>query len=349
MTRIEKGKQTGELWDRVKLENGIVGYVFQNYIEIVTEPEVKQINLSLDNTTIQKNESVSLKVEILPTEANTQKLTYTSSNSQVVSVDSMGKLLGISSGTATITAKAINGVTGTIDVNVYSKVTGLQLRENALTLQVGQEYQVTPIILPEDANNQNVNYSSENENIAGIDSSGKITANKEGNTNIKVITQEGNFEKQIAITVIPKLPENAIIFEESIKINGNEITGISPNTTVKDFLEKITTQYTIEIEKNDGTKLTQNDLIGTGCRVKFFENDQLIIEYRIILYGDINGDGKINSVDLLVLQRHILEIETLSDVFLKAGNIDKTGKRPSSIDLLRIQRHILELELIKQI
>ena len=44
MTRIAKGKQTGELWDRVKLENGIVGYVFQNYLAIVTEPQVEQIS-----------------------------------------------------------------------------------------------------------------------------------------------------------------------------------------------------------------------------------------------------------------------------------------------------------------
>lgn len=35
-------------------------------------------------------------------------------------------------------------------------------------------------------------------------------------------------------------------------------------------------------------------------------------------------------------------------MFLKAGNIDKSGKRPSSVDLLRIQRHILEIQEIVQ-
>lgn len=348
ITRIAKGKQTGELWDRVKLENGIVGYVFQNYLAIVTEPQVEQINLSLDNTTIQKNESVSLQVEILPKEANTQKLAYTSSNSQVVSVDSTGKLLGVSSGTATITAKAKNGVTGSIQVSVYSKVTGLQLKKEELTLQVGEEYQVIPIILPEDANNQSVDYSSDNNTIASVDSNGKITANQAGSTFVKVVTQEGSFEKQIAIKVIPELPEGTIEFNEKLNIIGDEITGINPNTTVKEFLNQITTQYTIKIENYDGKTLSENDLIGTGSKVSFLEGDQLIIEYHIILYGDVNGDGKINSVDLLVLQRHILEIKMFSGSFLKAGNTDKSGKRPTSVDLLRIQRHILELELIKQ-
>lgn len=54
--------------------------------------------------------------------------------------------------------------------------------------------------------------------------------------------------------------------------------------------------------------------------------------------------GQYNSVDLLVLQRHILEIE----IFRKATNINKNGNKPTSVDLLLIQRHILGLQTIKQ-
>ena len=53
-------------------------------------------------------------------------------------------------------------------------------------------------------------------------------------------------------------------------------------------------------------------------------------------------------MDLLVLQRHILEIKPLIGLELKAGNIDKSGKGPSSVDLLKIQRHILEIKQIEQ-
>ena len=78
------------------------------------------------------------------------------------------------------------------------------------------------------------------------------------------------------------------------------------------------------------------------------ENNDIIRELTVIFYGDVNGDGKINSVDLLVLQRHILEIEKLGDIYPKAGNINKNGKAPSSVDLLLIQRHILQLAIIQQ-
>ena len=53
-------------------------------------------------------------------------------------------------------------------------------------------------------------------------------------------------------------------------------------------------------------------------------------------------------MDLLVLQRHILEIDRLEEIYQKACNIKKDGKKPSSADLLFIQRHILNIKKIEQ-
>ena len=124
---------------------------------------------------------------------------------------------------------------------------------------------------------------------------------------------------------------------------------------LKEKNEKLTRSY-IKKLLEDGNILVNNkneilsdtDLVGTGSIIRVKENDVVLREYEIILYGDVNGDGKINSVDLLVLQRHILEIEKFSGVFLKAGNIRKNGRNPSSVDLLLIQRHILGLQNIVQ-
>lgn len=94
--------------------------------------------------------------------------------------------------------------------------------------------------------------------------------------------------------------------------------------------------------------LQETDTVGTGSKILIKEDGKILRKYQIIVYGDANGDGKINSVDLLVIQRHILEIEPLEDIFRKASNINKNGKKPTSIDLLLIQRHILNLQLIEQ-
>ena len=351
MTRIEKGIQNGELWDRVVLENGIVGYVFQNYLKKVPEVQINKINLSIDNTTINKNETAKLQIEILPQEAKEQKITFSSSDPNIISVDENGNVFAITSGTATITAKASNGVSSSITLNVYSKVEDIKLDINNLILQEGENYNLIATIYPEDANNKKINYKTENEEIAAINQDGKITAIREGTTKIIVTSDENNqIEKQIEIKVIKKLTEEELKFDESLKIEGNIISGFNyKDMSVDNIKKQITTKYEIQIENYKGEKIEKKQLVGTGSKIKVLnEKQETIAEYIVVLYGDVNGDGKINSVDLLVLQRHILEIEKIDDIFQRAGNINKNGKKPTSVDLLLIQRHILELQIIKQ-
>ena len=356
MTRIAKGKQTGELWDRVILENGIVGYVFQNYVEEVPEIEVEEIKVSIDNPVLQKNEIGKLNVEIYPKDAVEQAVEYISSNEKVVKVDSNGNLYGISSGKATITVRAIsNGIEANIDIEVYSKVTGIEVNVEKITLQEGEEYQILSNIQPEDANNKKVNYSSNNNDIASVNTSGMITANKSGSTSIKVYAEENDkISKTIDISVIEKIAEEDLKFSENIRVNGNEISGIDlENRTTEKLLENIlvSEKYLIKVIDKNGEILEGQEVVGTGSKVQIYTNtdeQKMVAQYAIIIYGDVDGNGKINSVDLLKLQRHILEIEELDFLSQKAGNINKNGKKPTSVDLLLIQRHILGLKEIVQ-
>ena len=364
MTRIEKGVQNGELWDRVILENGIVGYAFQSYLKEVPAVQISQINLSLDKTTINKNETTKLKIEILPEEAKEQKITFSSSNPNIISVDQNGNIFGVSSGKVTITAIAENGVKGSITLNVYSKVEEIKLDIENLTLQEGESYNLKATIYPEDATNKNITFNSENNDIATVDQSGKITAIKEGTTKIIVTSQESQntknnviqesnsnnlIQKTVEVKVIKKLTEDELKFDESLTIQGNIISGFDHNNITAENIKKyITTIYEIQIENYKGEKIENNQLVGTGSKIKIIKDGEVIAEYIVVLYGDVNGDGKINSVDLLVLQRHILEIQTIDEIFQKAGNINKNGRKPTSVDLLLIQRHILGLQIINQ-
>ena len=351
MTRIAKGQQAGELWDRVILSNGMIGYAFQGYLKEVPEVSISEIHLSVEKNMINKNESIPIEVTIYPEEAKNQTIKFSSSDDTIAIVDGLGNVTGIRSGKVTITAKAQNGsAEKSIEIEVYSKVTEIQLDVEGLTLQEGQTFQLNPIIYPEDANNKKVNYESSNKTIASIDENGVITAMKEGECIIKAVTEEENLEKSVELKVIKKIENLEIVFDESLKIQGNEISGLDfKDTTVKNMKDKITTNYSIEVYNNKGELLTDEQLIGTNSKIKIIDDNQkLVMEYIVILYGDVNGDGKINSIDLLVLQRHILEIEKLNGVFLKAGNINKNGKNPSSLDSLLIQRHILGLSFIEQ-
>ena len=351
MTRIAKGKQSGELWDKVILPNGIIGYAFQNYLKESTEIKIEKINASIDNNTINKGESKKIQVEILPKEAKDHEIVYTSSNNNIATVDSKGNILGIKPGTCTITIKAKeNNVSTSLNITIYSQVTDMELETDKITIQTGEKFQINPVIYPEDANNKKVIYKSENENIVQINSSGLITAVSEGETKIIVQTEENKITKEITVKVVEKIEENNIKFDESLTITQNEVTGWDiKSLKVSQIKEKINTDYKIEIYNYKGQKLSDEQNAGTGSTIRLLdENNVIKMEYIIIIYGDISGDGKINSADLLTLQKHILEIQKLNGVFLKAGNIRKNGKNPSSIDSLLIQKHILEIELIKQ-
>lgn len=351
MTRIQKGRQAGELWDRVVLPNGIVGYVFQSYLKEVPTVQIEQIRLSASRTVINKGESETLQVEILPLDAKDHEVEYSSSNPNILSVDGEGNLLAIQSGIADIKVKAKeNSVASSMRFQVYTPLTDMQINAESLVMKEQDRFVILPVFTPSDADNQKVIYTTDNEEVATVDSDGTITARKEGSTKIIVKTEEANITREILVTVVSKLGEDEIIFDEGLQVEQNVVSGWKlEDLTVASVKDKIQTSYIIKIYNNKNQELTEEKQVGTGSKIQLVNEQNVIkMEYYVIIYGDVNGDGKINSTDLLVLQRHILEIQPLKGLYLKAGNINKNGKNPSSLDSLLIQRHILGLKLIEQ-
>lgn len=326
----------------------MMGYVFQNYLKELPNIQIEKINVSSDKTELKKGESIKLKVEILPEEAKEHEVEYTSSNPKVATVDSVGNIVAQKSGTTNITVKAKeNDVKSEIQIKVYTPVTDLELTSENLVMQEGDSFTITPIVLPTDADNKKVTYSSENEQIATIDSNGKIVAVKEGKTTINVTTQEGSFKGEIEVIVVQKLGEDEITFDESLNVVQNEITGWDiEKLKVEDIKQKIQTSYNIKIYDHKGNELTDGQMIGTGSKIRIVDdNDVIKMEYYIIIYGDVNGDGKINSLDLLVLQRHILEIERLNGLFLKARKYKQKRTKPYFARLTNYTKAYINLEI----
>lgn len=350
MVRIERGNQLGEKWDKVVLENGIIGYIYQSYVTEVPEAQIEKIDIIIDNTILQKGEYKQLQVNILPQEASNKKVFYSSSNPKIATIDNSGKVKAIRSGETTIIVKSEeNNVQNQINITVYSKVTGILLDKQEIYMQIGDTFQVNGQIEPDDANNKGILYSSTNMNIAVIDENGLIEALEEGECIIVGTSKENSEIKSECKLIVIRNIDNDIYFESPLKTIGFEISGIEyDKNTVFNIKQKVKTNFEIEIVNNKNQVLSETDRVGTGSKIILKENGKKLAEYKIILYGDVNGDGKINSIDLLVLQRHILEIESIEEIYKRAGNINKNARNPTSVDLLLIQRHILELQIIEQ-
>lgn len=127
---------------------------------------------------------------------------------------------------------------------------------------------------------------------------------------------------------------------------GTYITGIQPGSSAGSVLSGISAQgCTVKVLDASGAENTGN--VGTGNRIAVYVNDELVRQYEILIYGDINGDGKISNADIVLMQKQILGLAAQSGVYLEAANISRDGGITNK-DLVLLQKHILGLTEINQ-
>lgn len=187
-----------------------------------------------------------------------------------------------------------------------------------------------------------------------VSGTGNYSLNYGNNTiNVTCISQSGA-SRTYTITVARQQPAatgEVITLAHGVTITSaypisDCITGIRPGTDAATVLSGITAQNcTVKVLNADGTENTGT--VGTGNKVTVYVNEQPIKQYEVVIYGDVNGDGKVSNVDVVLMQRHILGITTQSGVYLAAANTNKDGS-VSNIDVVITQRHILGLSSISQ-
>ena len=118
------------------------------------------------------------------------------------------------------------------------------------------------------------------------------------------------------------------------------ITNISPSTSAQAFIDNISVENgSVRLLNSDGSEET--NMAGTGDVAVIYDgNGQEVSRYQLLIYGDVNGDGKVSSVDLLQIQKHILKVQELGSVYLTACDANHDGK-VASTDLLVVQKYVL--------
>lgn len=119
------------------------------------------------------------------------------------------------------------------------------------------------------------------------------------------------------------------------------ITKVEPDTTVTDFIKNLAvTNGTAVVTNAAGEQ--KSGIVGTGDIVRLYSGSILCASYPVIIYGDVNGDGKVSSLDLRIAQKHILEIDKIDGYYLTAADSSKDGKL-TSLDLRVTQKFILKI------
>ncbi len=161
---------------------------------------VTAITLNKNTLALEKGKYETLVATVSPLNATDKTVTWSSSNTQVVSVDQNGLVIALASGSALITAKA-GDKTATCSVTVTVPVESITLSDATLTLVEEQSATLMATIYPADATDKTVTWSSNNVAVATVNN-GKVTAIKAGTATITATA--GNKTATCAVTVNKK-------------------------------------------------------------------------------------------------------------------------------------------------
>ena len=89
-------------------------------------------------------------------------------------------------------------------------------------------------------------------------------------------------------------------------------------------------------------------IVGNNPASRVYVNNKKKTSYKVVIYGDVNGDGEINVLDMIKVNRHILGLDKLSGTYLVAADANHKGDGLNVLDMIYINRHALGLSTIKQ-
>jgi uncharacterized protein YjdB len=175
---------------------------------------VDGITLNTTNLSLNVNQTYKLTATISPDCAANPRIIWSSSNASVATVDSVGFVTAIADGTAIITATTTDGsnLSASCVVTVSSiPVTSISLNKTNLTLDVNETYRLTATVLPYNATNKVVSWSSSNPDVATVSSSGLVTPVAPGSATITATTTDGtNLSASCQVTVVKQIKSLAL-------------------------------------------------------------------------------------------------------------------------------------------
>lgn len=190
-------KKAGEAVITACLSNGLVAKC-----TVKVEVPVQTLKLQRTSIKIAARETYTCALTIAPSDATNQTLSFVSSDPSIASVDENGVITGISKGKCKITVTSANGKTAVMEVQViWTPIKGIKNYTLQSAPVTGETYQIKAEVIPMEASEPTILYSSSAPEIAAVDENGLITAVSEGQAVITLTTQEGNFTSECKVTV----------------------------------------------------------------------------------------------------------------------------------------------------
>ena len=188
--------------------------IYAAYRALVVQP-VTKLAISAPSKTVGVGGTIALSVGYTPENASIKSVTWSSANEKIATVNQNGFVTGVSKGQVNIRATAADGSGryATFQVTVRQQPTDIELKSKTDTVNIGSYMTIQATVLPSNANDKAVTWSSSNESIAKVNSAGRVTPVAPGSC---VITcRSTNYEGVAAsMTVTVQQPVTKISFLE---------------------------------------------------------------------------------------------------------------------------------------
>lgn len=219
-----------------------------NYICYATNSIVKveEIDMGDYQSEMVLGEKQLLNVTILPENSTNETIKYYSSNEKIATINGLGRITAISEGKTTISV-SVGNIEESFELTVIRakadeeniKVTDIEIGSYEEEIEVDKTQNLSPTVVPSNATNSNISYSSSDTSIATVSSSGEVKGIAPGNVTINIsadgITKSVNLKIKVGTTNI-QLNSNYLILKvgEEFKINAKAI----PENASQDILYK---------------------------------------------------------------------------------------------------------------
>ena len=204
--------------------------------------------------------------------------------------------------------------------NITIDVFDLAYNKDVLTYDKNVSYEISKL---------KVTYTLSDNTTYNLDVNLKLGAN--------IITIKQN-NKTYTINVNRLNPEvDYILNNIGIKYDDKYISGIDINSSIESFISNVN-------KIDDSTIVSIKDKNGNIKETTFATGDIVTIQnsieektFEILIYGDINGDGKIDKLDASAILRSYYNYATYEGVYKEASDINKDGKI-DKLDVLAVLR-----------
>ncbi len=237
-----RGGNTGVTYIKVN----VTGYpdVYTLILVNVTSKEVCATGVKIDKTaTIEVGKKFYLSTVLTPSNTTNKYVKYYSDNKKTASVNSEGVITGVRKGSTVITAETKTGYKAYCIVTVTDKTvppTSITVTEYT-SVEKNYAFYLSTTVLPHNATNKSVSYSSDDESVAIVNSAGQVTAVGKGTAIITVKTYNGRkayskvtvTDKTVPVTGITVKNEATIEVGYAFNVSANVYPYNATNKSVK--------------------------------------------------------------------------------------------------------------------